>query len=94
MKKDFAIRLDQVFSVFNSKDTALYEDATKALGELVKEISETHIRILFYNDGKWEIVKKLPINNCAVHPRTDGGFDFIHEGHITTYGSNCRFVID
>ena len=31
MKKDFAIRLDQVFSVFNSKDTALYEDANAEL---------------------------------------------------------------
>ncbi len=36
MKKEFAIRLDQVFSVFNSKDTALYENAVENLRELVK----------------------------------------------------------
>lgn len=93
MINNFAIRLDQVFSVFNSKDIALYENAVENFYELVKEAYETHIRILSYNDGKWEIVEELPINNCAVHPRTDGGFDFIIDGHVTTYGPNCRFAI-
>ena len=92
MENNFAIRLDQAFSVFNSKDTTLYENATENLGKLVKEAYETHLIILAYNNGRWETVKKLPINNCAIHPRTDG-FDFIHEGHVTTYGLNCRFAI-
>ena len=97
MKNNFAIRLDQAFSVFNSKDTSkhslLYENATDNLGKLVKEVYETHLIIFAYNNGRWEIVEKLPLNNCAIHPRIDG-FDFIHEGHITTYGLNCRFVIE
>ena len=50
MTKDFAIRLDQTFSVFNSKDTALYENATENLRELVKEAYETHIHIIAYNN--------------------------------------------
>ena len=93
MENNFEIRLDQVFSVFNSKDTILYENATENLGKLVKEACETHLIIIAYNNGRWETVKELPLNNCAIHPRIDGGFDFIHEGHVTTYGSNCRFVI-
>lgn len=93
MENNFAIRLDQVFSVFNSKDTILYENATENLRELVKEVYETHLIILAYNNGRWERVKELPINNCTIHPRQDGGFDFIHEGRITTYGSNCVFAI-
>lgn len=52
MKKDFAIRLDQVFSVFNSKDTALYEDAIENLRKLVKEAYETHIRVKACKNGK------------------------------------------
>ena len=94
MENNFAIRLDQAFSVFNSKDTILYENATENLGKLVKEAYETHLIIFAYNNGRWETVKELPLNNCAIHPRIDGGFDFIHEGHVTTYGSNCRFVIE
>ena len=93
MENNFAIRLDQAFSVFNSKDTTLYENATENLGKLVKEAYETHLIIFAYNNGRWETVKKLPLSNCAIHPRIDG-FDFIHEGHITTYGPNCRFVIE
>lgn len=94
MEKDFATRLDQVFhSVFNSKSTLLYENAKEDLSKLVKEACETHLIILAYNNGEWVTVKKLPINNCAIHPRSDGSFDFIHEGHVTTYGSNCRFAI-
>ena len=93
MENNFAIRLDQAFSVFNSKDTILYENATENLGKLVKEAYETHLTILAYNNGRWETVKELPLNNCAIHPRIDGGFDFIHEGHVTTYGHNCRFAI-
>ena len=93
MENNFAIRLDQAFSVFNSKDTILYENATENLGKLVKEAYETHLIILAYNNGRWETVKELPLNNCAIHPRTDGGFDFIHKGHVTTYGPKCRFVI-
>lgn len=93
MENNFTIRLDQAFSVFNSKDTILYENATENLGKLVKEAYETHLIIVAYNNGRWEIVKELPLNNCSIHPRTDGGFDFIHEGHVTTYGPNCRFVI-
>ena len=93
MTKDFAIKLDQAFSVFNSKDTILYENATENLGKLVEEAYETHLIIIAYNNGRWETVKELPLNNCALHPRIDGGFDFIHEGHVTTYGSNCRFAI-
>ena len=92
MENNFAIRLDQAFSVFNSKDTILYENATENLGKLVKEAYETHLIIIAYNNGRWETVKKLPLNNCAIHPRIDG-FDFIHEGHVTTYGPNCRFAI-
>ena len=94
MENNFAIRLDQAFSVFNSKDTILYENATKNLGKLVKEAYETHLIILAYNNGRWKTVKKLPLNNCAIHPRTDGGFDFIHEGHVTTSGHNCSFEIE
>lgn len=93
MKNNFAIRLDQAFSVFNSKDTILYENATENLGKLVKEAYETHLIIIAYNNGRWETVKELPLNNCTIHPRSDGGFDFIHEGHVTTYGPNCRFAI-
>lgn len=52
-----------------------------------------HIIVFAYNNGRWETVKKLPINQCAIHPRTDG-FDFIYKGHVTTYGLNCRFVIE
>ena len=49
---------------------------------------------MVYNNGIWKTVKKLPLSNCAIHPRTDGGFDFLYEGHVTTYGLNCRFVIE
>ena len=90
MEKNFAIRLDQAFSVFNSKDTILYENATENLGKLVKEACETHLIIMVYNNGIWKTVKKLPINNCAIHPRIDSRFDFIHKGHVTKYGPNCR----
>ena len=94
MEKNFAERLDSIYSVFSSKDTALYDKATQELRTLVKESYETHINIIRHKeDGMWETVCKLPINNCAVHPRTDGGFDFIHGGHVTTYGSNYRFAI-
>ena len=94
MEKNFAERLDSIYSVFSSKDTALYDEATQELRTLVKESYETHINIIRHKeDGMWETVCKLPINNCAVHPRTDGGFDFIHEGSITTYGPDCRFAI-
>ena len=44
MTKDFAIKLDQAFSVFNSKDTILYENATEDLGKLVKEAYETDLK--------------------------------------------------
>ena len=94
MEKNFAERLDSIYSVFNSKNTALYNEATQELKTLVKESYETHINIIHYNNGLWESVLKLPINNCAVHPRTDGGFDFIHEGTVTTYGADCRFAIE
>lgn len=93
MENNFAIRLDQAFSVFNSKDTILYENATENISKLVKEAYETHLIIIAYNNGRWETVKELPLNNCAIHPRIDGSFDFIHEGHVTTYGPNCRFAI-
>ena len=93
MEKNFAERLDSIYSVFNSKNTALYDEATQELKTLVKESYETYINIIRYNNGLWKSVLKLPINNCAVHPRTDGGFDFIHEGSITTYGPDCRFAI-
>ena len=53
-----------------------------------------HLIIMAYNNGRWKTVKKLPISECAIHPRTDGGFDFMYEGHVTTYGLNCRFVIE
>ena len=93
MEKNFATRLDSIYSVFSSKDTALYDEATQELRTLVKESYETHINIIRHKeDGMWETVYKLPINNCAVHPRTDGGFDFIHEGNVTTYGANYRFA--
>ena len=93
MVKNFAERLDSIYSVFNSKDTASYDEATQELKTLVRESYETNINIIRYNNGLWESVLKLPINNCAVHPRTDGGFDFIHEGTVTTYGADCRFAI-
>ena len=94
MTKNFAERLDSIYSVFNSKNTALYDEATQELKTLVKESYETHIHIIRRKkDGMWETVCKLPINNCAVHPRNDGGFDFIHEGTVTTYGADCRFAI-
>ena len=94
MEKNFAERLDSIYAVFNSKDAALYDKATQELKTLVKESYETHINIIRHKkDGMWETVCKLPINNCAVHPRTDGGFDFIHEGTVTTYGVDCRFAI-
>ena len=93
MEKNFAERLDSIYSVFNSKNTALYDEATQELKTLVRESYETHINIIRYNNGLWESVLKLPINNCAVHPRTDGGFDFIHKGTVTTYGADCRFAI-
>lgn len=53
-----------------------------------------NIHLIAYNNGRWEIVKELPINHCAIHPRSDGGFDFIYKGHVTRYGPNCRFVIE
>lgn len=98
MEKNFAERLDSIYSVFNSKNTALYDDAIRELKNLVKELYETNIYIIGYNvchkkEGTWTTIRKLPINNCAIHPRTDGGFDFIHEGTVTTYGANCRFAI-
>ncbi len=40
MTKDFAIRLDSVYAIFNGKDTALYEKATEELRKLVKEAYE------------------------------------------------------
>ena len=95
MEKNFATRLDSIYSVFNSKNTAFYEEATQEFKKLVKESFETKIKIIHYNKerGVWDLVRELPINNCAIHPRTDGGFDFIHEGSITTYDSDCRFAI-
>ena len=93
MEKNFATRLDSIYSVFNSKNTVFYEEATQEFRKLVKEAYETHLIIIAYNNGRWETVKELPLNNCAIHPRIDGGFDFIHEGHVTTYGPNCRFTI-
>ena len=95
MEKNFAERLDSIYSVFNSKNTVFYEEATQEFKKLVKEAYETKIQIIHYNkeSGLWDLVRELPINNCAVHPRTDGGFDFIHEGSITTYGPDCRFAI-
>ena len=94
MEKNFAERLDSIYSVFNSKNTIFYDEATQEFRELVKESYETKIKIMHYNNGLWDVVRELPINNCAVHPRSDGGFDFIHEGSITTYGPDCRFVIE
>lgn len=94
MTKNFAIRLDQTYSVFNSEENKeMLDFAKQNLRDLVKEVCETHLIILSYNNGRWDEVKKLPLNNCAVHPRKDGGFDFIHEGSIQTYGPNCRFAI-
>lgn len=94
MVKNFAERLDSIYSIFNSKDTALYDDAVRELETLVKEAYETNINIIHHKkDGTWNTVCKLPINNCAIHPRIDGGFDFIHEGTVTTYGDDCRFAI-
>ena len=94
MEKNFAERLDSIYSVFNSKNTALYDEAIQELKSLVKEAYETNIHIIHHKkDGMWKTVCKLPINNCAVHPRTDGGFDFIHEGKVETYGSDCIFAI-
>lgn len=54
---------------------------------------ELRMFISVYTNGKWEIRKELSLTNCIITPRNDGGFDFIHEGHIQTYGSNCRFEI-
>lgn len=95
MEKNFATRLDSIYSVFNSKNTAFYEEATQEFKKLVKEACETKIQIIRYNKERrlWDLVRELPINNCAIHPRIDGGFDFIHEGSITTYSPDCRFAI-
>ena len=93
MENNFAIRLDQASQYSTVRITILYENATENICKLVKEAYETHLIIIAYNNGRWETVKELPLNNCAIHPRIDGGFDFIHEGHVTTYGPNCRFAI-
>lgn len=45
MEKNFAIRLDSIYSVFNSKNTAFYEEATQEFKKLVKESYETKIQI-------------------------------------------------
>ena len=37
MEKNFAERLDSIYSVFNSKNTALYDKAIQELKTLVKE---------------------------------------------------------
>ena len=41
MEKNFAERLDSIYSVFNSKNAALYDDAVRELESLVKEAYET-----------------------------------------------------
>lgn len=46
MEKNFAERLDSIYSVFNSKDTTLYDEATQELKTLVKESYETHIHVI------------------------------------------------
>lgn len=54
MEKNFAERLDSIYSVFNSKDTALYDEATQELRTLVKESYETHINIIRHKEnGMW-----------------------------------------
>ena len=54
MEKNFAERLDSIYAVFNSKDTALYNEATQELKTLVKESYETHINIIRHKkDGKF-----------------------------------------
>lgn len=98
MVNNFAIRLDQVFSVFNSKDTVLYEDATKALGELVKEAYETHIRVKACKNGKWETIKELPVVNCTIKYEENGEFALIYENdyenEVEVFNPNSEVVVE
>ena len=98
MKKDFAIRLDQVFSIFNSKDTALYEDAIENLRKLVKEAYETHIRVKACKNGKWETIKELPVVNCTIKYEENGEFALIYENdyenEVEVFNPNSEVVVE
>lgn len=98
MKKDFAIRLDQVFSVFNSKDTALYEDAIENLRKLVKEAYETHIRVKACKNVKWETIKELPVVNCTIKYEENGEFALIYENdyenEVEVFNPNSEVVVE
>ena len=61
MNKDFAIRLESVHAIFNSKDTALYERATEELRKLVKEAYEGNKCAQICDNGNWMFMEELPI---------------------------------
>lgn len=75
MEKNFATRLDSIYSVFNSKNTAFYEEATQEFKKLVKEVCETKIQIIHYNKehGVWDKVSP----SCQ--------FDFHKNGGISVF---------